>query len=101
MAGRGPAPKDPSARRRSNNPVRGEGVILDRPKLKKVPAPPQPYPKGGYSTQAKAEWSEWWLSEVAPMWNSADQGTVRMLLRMVDEWWDNPTAAMASQIRQF
>lgn len=101
MSGKGPAPKQASARRRSNDPVRGEWVILDRPRLKKPPVLPQPYPKGGYSVQAKAEWSEWWLSPVAPMWDSADQGSVRMLLRMVDEWWDNPTAAMASQIRQF
>ena len=97
---RGPAPKDPSARRRRNQPTRGEWTILDRPPVKAPPLP-RPSPKGGFSAPAKAEWGRWWASPMAAMWDASDRGMVELLLRMIDAAWEHPQAASATQIRLF
>jgi hypothetical protein len=75
-------------------------VVLDRPKVK-APRLPQPYPKGGFSAYAKAEWVRWWASPMASMWDASDRGTVELLLRMIDVAWDSPTSTMAVQIRLY
>jgi len=101
MAGKGPAPKDPSARRRQNQPTRGEWTVLLRDPPSRRPSLPQPYPKGGYSAQAKAAWKKWWSSPMAAYWDVSDLDTVELLLRMADKAVDDPAAALATQIRLY
>lgn len=36
---------------------------------------------------------------MARAWSEADRDSVEMLMRMVDEFWREPTAAMTAQIR--
>lgn len=64
------------------------------------PPMPQPFPKGGFSAASKREWERWWSSPMASMWDESDRGTLEMLVRMVDEWWESPTTKLATEIRQ-
>ena len=100
MAGRGPAPKDPSARRRRNQPTRGEWTVLDKESPRR-PALPRPAPKGGWSAFAKSEWARWWASPMAAMWDASDRGTLELLLLFAETVRETPQAAMATQIRLY
>lgn len=100
MAGKGPPPKQGSTRRRSNKPARGDWVVLTR-HVEKVPPLPRPYPKGGWSPQAKRAWKAWWSSPMAAMWDESDRDTVELLLAMVHEVHETMTGAITTQIRMF
>jgi len=100
MAGRGPAPKASSARRRRNEPARGEWAVLTQ-KSPRRPALPRPTPKGGWSAFAKAEWARWWASPMAAMWDDSDRGTLELLLVFTESVRETPQASMATQIRLY
>ena len=97
----GPAPKPKSQRRTRHEPRRGDWVTLPSEPLKNPPGLPKPAPSGGYGAHAKRAWERWWASPMAHMWDESDHSAIEMLVRMLDEWHDDPSAAMASQIRQY
>ena len=99
MAGKGPAPKHPHLRARANVPERGDWQVLDREPFKKPPPLPRPYPRGGWSAKAKGAWQRWWASPMAPMWDEGDYELVDILLKMVHDWWEDPTTTQATQMR--
>jgi hypothetical protein len=72
MAGRGPAPKDPSQRRRGQAPGRGEWV--DLPPLEKPVLPDLP-PLGGrrkWSTRTLASWDAWRVDPATALYGPAE-----------------------------
>ena len=72
-------------------------TVLGDPPEKRPPLP-RPYPKGGWSPTAKAEWKEWWSSPVASKWIDTDVSNAELLLRMIHNW-DSPTVTQAREIR--
>lgn len=99
MAGTGFAPKSSDSRRNKTAPVRGEWIDLPDGGLP-VPELPQPAPRGGWGEPAVRDWTRWWSSPMVHMWDATDHGTVEMLLGMVHQWYDEPTASLATEIRQ-
>ena len=101
MAGTGRRLKPEGSRRNRVKPERGEWVTLPSELFDGAPGLPRAgAPRGGWSTPAKKEWSRWWASPMAHMWDETDSSNLEMLLLMIDEWWSNPTAAAFAQIRQ-
>lgn len=70
MAGRGPAPKDPSQRRRYNQPARGEWVDLEP-----LAAPILPE-AGDWSGRVKRLWDAWREDPVTSQYGPADLAAV-------------------------
>lgn len=73
MAGRGPAPKAPGARRNHHSPQRGEWV--DLPPLEKpiLPRLPKLAPDGeAWSRSTKRTWNAWRQDPVTAQWSPAD-----------------------------
>jgi hypothetical protein len=68
MAGRGPAPKDPSQRRRSNAPERGEWVSLAPITEPVLP----PLSEGEWKAATVTAWEAWRADPVTTRWSPAD-----------------------------
>ena len=79
MAGRGPAPKDPSQRRRRNEPMRGEWVEL--PPLK-APILGPVDPEWGRETDEM--WEAWRADPVTTQWSPADIAFATQTARLMD-----------------
>lgn len=69
--GRGPAPKDPGARRRRNEPARGEWVDLEplaEPVLPELP----PLEGEEWPENTRSTWEAWRRDPVSAQWTPAD-----------------------------
>jgi hypothetical protein len=76
----GPAPADPSRRRRRNTPARGEWVDLDllvAPVLGDLPC-------GDWHPRTRALWDAWRADPVTATWTPADCGAAVELAHLVD-----------------
>ncbi|MGZ6587871.1 MAG: phage terminase small subunit [Solirubrobacteraceae bacterium] len=84
----GPAPKDPSQRRRRNVPERGEWISI--PPLDgtfKAPSlPKRGKGQGVWSGRTKRAWSAWWADPAVQMWSNAERDTVVDLAYIHEEW---------------
>jgi hypothetical protein len=83
MAGRGPAPKDPSQRRRANAPARGEWV--DLPPLKEPVLPELPVTGGAqWHPETVEMWTAWRADPVSAQWSEADVAYALQTIRLMD-----------------
>lgn len=85
MAGRGPAPKEPDQRRRSNAPSRGEWVDIPLERAGKIPSLGRRPSGGAWLASTKAAWEAWWADGASSTWGRAEQSSVRQLAFLFDE----------------
>ena len=78
----GPAPKDPSQRRRRNAPARGEWV--DLPKLTE-PVLPE-IPEGNWSDRTREAWQLWRDDPATSQYSSAGIAQAINLLHLFEGW---------------
>ncbi len=97
MAGRGPAPKDPSARRRRTAPLRGEWTDLPEKSGVKRPALPRFRGKGGWPAECKMAWDAWWSDPAASQWTPADRVSVYRLLDLL--WQSSVKLSVNAEVR--
>lgn len=105
MAGRGPAPKQPEQRRRTNAPARGEWVDLPPvPKSAKdraLPAlPKRPTHIGGWSTRTRAIWAAWREDPATTQYGPAEVAAAVELAWLFEEYVRESTGKLASEVRQ-
>lgn len=81
MAGHGPAPKDPTARRRANAPARGEWAAAPGEGWQHGPVPPCP---AGVTKPTQDAWRTWFTSWYAAHWSPADLPQLRQLAHIFD-----------------
>jgi hypothetical protein len=94
----GPVPKDPSERRRTNKPARGEWIDIDSPSLDTPVLPPlTTIQKGRLNRKAKNKWRVWRLEPVTAHWSKSDIDTALDILELYncDDWTRH-----AAEIRQ-
>lgn len=82
MAGRGPAPKDPTARRRNNAPARGEWQAAPGVGWQHGPVPPYP---AGITHQAQIAWRTWFGAWYAAHWGPDAVPALRQLIKLYDQ----------------
>ncbi|MDH6709758.1 hypothetical protein P3T27_006507 [Kitasatospora sp. MAA19] len=96
MAGVGPAPKDPSQRRRRNaDPV--AGAVLPAA----GPDGPTPVLPGGhdYDSRTLAWYETWRSSPQAALFLATDWQRLHMLAQLVEQYWTEPKKELLSEIR--
>jgi hypothetical protein len=100
MAGRGPAPKDPSLRRRTNTPARGEWVTIWPPEKPVLPPLSRlRAPEGGWPSRTRELWEEWRRDAATTQWGPAEMAAARELAYLHAEWVRYGPASLASEIR--
>jgi hypothetical protein len=82
MAGRGPAPKDPSDRRRRNAPARGEHQAVAGVGWQhgEIPRPPT-----GLTKHSRDVWVLWMGAWWAAHWTPADLPGLELVIRLYDQ----------------
>jgi hypothetical protein len=96
MAGRGPAPKALEQRRNHHEPLRGEWTSLHP--LKKAVLPT--LPRDEWSARTRAAWAAWRRDPATSMYGPAEIQLAIDLAYIYEQWVLEPTAALASEIRQ-
>lgn len=93
MAGTGPAPKNPAQRRRRNRTpgarVLSAEVVVPQPSL----------PDMDWHPLTQAWWRDIWRSPMAQEYDQSDIHGLLILAVLVDQFWQNPSKDMASEIR--
>jgi hypothetical protein len=56
-------------------------------------------PDRNWHTQTRAWWSDVWASPMAPEYHESDIHGLLMLAVLVDEFWQDPSQALAAEIR--
>jgi hypothetical protein len=104
MAGRGPAPKPPGLRQRTNRKP-SAAVISANPELKAPRLPKHPGADEGqdWHPQVKAWWKDYWASPMAAECVESDRHGLFVLALMTDDFWStaNPSTRvkLAAEIR--
>lgn len=97
MAGRGPPPKDPALRQRTNKtPVERSKNIGAAPRAR---MPVLPKRVGGWKAETRSFWTDVWSSPMAGQFLQADVSGMLMLAVLIDQYWTAPTSALAAEIR--
>ncbi len=86
-------PKTASTRARRNKSA-GARTLHAVPDLK-VP----PLPKRRWHAQTRAWWADVWSSPMAPEYDDSDRQGLFLLAVLVDDFWREPTSALAAEIR--
>lgn len=81
MAGKGPPPKDPEARRGRAKPVRGDWQPSPGVGWQHGAIPPFPR---GITTQSQHAWRTWFTAWYAAHWTPSDLPSLRQLVRLYD-----------------
>jgi len=101
MPASGPAPKEPSERRRNNVPTRGEWIDIHEPVLSEPVLPEKPPFKRGRSSfgiRAQKRWKRWRLDPVTTYWTEGDIDFALETLWLIDE--EGVTIKTAPELRQ-
>lgn len=89
-----PLPKHPSARRRRNQASTARTLLVVHDvKTPKLPA------GRTWHTRTKAWWADVWASPMAPEYDASDLHGLVLLAVLVDEFWKEPSQALAAEIR--
>lgn len=93
MAGRGPAPKDPSQRARRNKPSGPELRVIET-----EPAPQPPLPGGDWHPQTVAWWAMWRDSPLAPEFTANDWSELMDTAVIHSDFWGG-ARGLAAELR--
>ena len=102
MAGRGPAPKDPDERARTNAPERGEWRTL--PPLTKPVLPTLPKRsrgEGPWSPRTRAAWSSWRKDSVTQVYGPAEISMALEAIYLHEEMVRDPKPTRSAELRQW
>lgn len=91
-----PLPKDPSTRARRNK-VAG-ARMLQAVAAPEVPPLPE-FEDHEWHELTRQWWRDIWSSPMAPEWDQSDIHGLYILARLVDDFWWEPTQALAAEIR--
>ncbi|MEK6327496.1 MAG: hypothetical protein AABM66_08245 [Actinomycetota bacterium] len=95
----GPAPKQPSERRRRNPPAGGEWIELPATVEKPILPPLPRRSKGRWSTVTRATWEAWRIDPATTQYTPADISFALHTIRLVELGHAMPTAALLAEIR--
>src|SRR4051794_34661674 len=97
MAGRGPAPKAFEQRRNHHEPLRGEWVSVAAGAKSALPSA---LPKDAWSPRTTGAWKAWRQDPVTSLYGPAEVQLAIDLAYVYEQWVEEATAALASEIRQ-
>lgn len=102
MAGRGPAPKDPDERARTNAPARGEWTTL-APLVKPIlPAlPKRGRGAGAWSPRTRATWNAWRKDPVTGVYGPAEIAMALDAIHVFEEMVRDPKPTWSAEVRQW
>lgn len=99
----GPTPKHPGVRQRQNRVSTASSLVDTNPLENGIPElPKRKDEKGRFASwrpEVKAWWEDVWTSPMASEYVQADIHGLVMLADLMDRYWRNPTAALATEIR--
>lgn len=98
MAGTGPAPKDPTERRRTNKPTRGDWTEIAAPKKPRLKTLAQ-IERGAWHPRTRATWEAWRKDPATTMWTSADDAFAIETIYLFEEYVTEGPASLAGEIR--
>jgi hypothetical protein len=103
MAGRGPAPKAPSERRRTNKPARGEWVDLPLKLRKKLlgPLPRRPRTEKPWHPRTRSAWESWRKDPATTQWSDADFDSALTLAHEFDTWAYEGGVSRLAELRKW
>jgi hypothetical protein len=98
----GPAPKQPSERRRRNVPAGGEWIELPATVEKPIlpPLPRRTRAEGPWSARTRETWEAWRQDPATTHYTPADVGYALSTIRLVEIAHAQPTAAWLAEIRR-
>lgn len=91
----GPAPKHESVRNRRNKTSTAATLRL----VHSVEAPPLPVRAEGWQAATETWWRDIWSSPMAPEFEKSDRHGLYLLAVLVDQFWREPSTALAAEIR--
>lgn len=102
-----PAPKKHSSTRARANRATTAATLTDQTSaiVPKLPARPAEFDANGkklrigWHAETKAWWSDMWSSPMAREYHSSDRHGLFVLAVLIDKFWRNPDAKLASEIR--
>lgn len=97
----GPAPKQPSERRRRNAPPGGEWVELPATVEKPIlpPLPRRTRAEGPWSARTRETWEAWRQDPATTQYTSGDVSFALQTIRLVELAQAKPTATLLAEIR--
>ena len=99
----GPTPKRPDMRQRRNRTTTASSLVDTNPLSEGVPElPKRRNEKGqfvGWRPEVREWWDDLWQSPMASEYVQADIHALLMLADLMDRYWREPTAALATEIR--
>ncbi|WP_405883656.1 hypothetical protein OG747_36745 [Streptomyces sp. NBC_01384] len=95
MAGIGPAPKDPSQRRRRNADIAATTVLPAEGPQGSTPE----LPGNAYDARTMAWYETWRTSPQATVFVATDWQRLHMLAELVQQYWEEPRKELLSEIR--
>lgn len=98
----GPLPKDPKLRQRQNK-VATQATLQAQASRRRVPPMPECVDEEGqpkeWHKMTKAFWRDVWRSPMAPEFLQADIHGLYLLVKLIDKFWEEPSIALAGEIR--
>jgi hypothetical protein len=95
----GPPPKNPRTRRRRNRLSTAATLVVLKPiAAGKAPALPKRQPT--WVKETRAWWKDVWASPMASEFLDADVHGLFILAELVDDFWREPSAELAAEIRR-
>lgn len=95
MAGIGPAPKDPSQRRRRNADIAAATVLPAEGPQGSTPD----LPGNAYDARTMSWYETWRTSPQATVFVATDWQRLHMLAELVQQYWEEPRKELLSEIR--
>lgn len=95
----GPLPKDPKIRQRTNQTVTRSTLVADANARARVPKLPKRSDETEWHAMTKSWWRDFWRSPMAGELLPADVHRVYLLAELVNQFWQSPTSALATEIR--
>lgn len=99
----GPIPKRPDLRQRRNRTTTAAALVDTNPLSDGVPELPRRRNERGQFVKWRPEVREWWddvwTSPMAAEYVQADMHALLLIADLMDQYWRNPTTALATEIR--
>lgn len=99
----GPLPKDPKIRQRQNKVATQATLQAEGATRRRVPQMPDCVDENGqpkeWHKMTRAFWRDVWRSPMAPEFLQADIHGLYLLVKLIDKFWEEPSIALAGEIR--
>ena len=95
----GPLPKDSRIRQRRNKTATRAGMVTEKPARQRAPRLPRRSDDTEWDRRTRAWWRDVWASPMAEEYLDADLHGLFILAELIDRFWEEPTSALAAEIR--